>query len=120
MSIADSENGIFKQIESVVDIDGKELPKKDHIILVSSYLKRFVFGFNIFHDKPVPGEKFNTVFMREPFLRESKHKIPLGLYKGLESDESGDFINESVRDLRIQKNKGYIIDGEIYDHGVEN
>ena len=119
MSIADSENGIFRQVPSIVDIDGDELPKKNHIFLISSYLKRFVFGFNIFHDKPVPGISFNTVYMREPFLKKSKHKIPLGLYKGLESDDSGDFINKSIKNLRIQKNKGYIIDGEIYDHDSE-
>ena len=119
MSIADSENGIFKQVESIVEIDGKELPHKDHIFLISSYLKRFVFGFNIFHDKPVPGDSFSTVFMREPFLKKSKHKIPLGLYKGLKSDEDGDFINKSVKNLRIQKNIGYIIDGEIYEHSKD-
>ncbi len=119
MSIADSENGIFKQVDSIVDIDGKELPHKNHIFLISSYLKRFVFGFNIFHDKPIPGISFSTVFMREPFLKKSKHKIPLGLYKGLKSDEDGDFINKSTKNLRIQKNKGYIIDGEIYKHDKE-
>jgi hypothetical protein len=57
--------------------------------------------------------------MREPFLKKSKHKIPLGLYKGLTSDDSGDFVNQSVKNLRIQKNKGYIIDGEIYEHETE-
>ena len=119
MSIADSENGIFKQVDSIVYINGKELPKKNHIFLVSSYLKRFVFGFNIFHDKPNPGSSFNTVYMRKPYLEKSKHKIPLGLYKSLESDESGDFINQSVKNLRIQKNKGYIIDGEIYEYERE-
>ena len=119
MSIADSENVIFKQVPSVVDIDGVELPHKNHIFLISSYLKRFVFGFNIFHDKPVPGVSFNTVYMREPYLKKSKHKIPLGLYKGLESDDSGDFINKSIKNLRIQKNKGYIIDGEIYEHDTD-
>ncbi|MEM7009092.1 MAG: diacylglycerol kinase family protein [Thermodesulfobacteriota bacterium] len=119
MSIADSENGIFKQIDSVVDIDGKELPHKDHIFLVSSYLKRFVFGFNIFNDEPEPGVSFNTVYMREPYLKKSKHKIPLGLYRGLESDECGDFVNQAVHNLRIEKNMGYIIDGEIYDHETE-
>lgn len=119
MSIADSENGIFKQVDSVVNIDGKELPNKDHIFIVSSYLKRFVFGFNIFHDKPIPGVSFSTVLMREPYLRKSKNKIPLGLYTGLESDDSGDFINKSVKNLRIQRNKGYIIDGEIYEHNKE-
>ncbi len=119
MSIADSENGIFKQVPSVVDIDGVELLHKNHIFLISSYLKRFVFGFNIFHERPLPGNSFNTVYIREPFLKKSKHKIPLGLYKGLESDDCGDFINKSIKNLRIQKNKGYIIDGEIYEHDKE-
>lgn len=119
MSIADSENGIFKQVKSVVEIDGKELPNENHIFLVSSCLRRFVFGFNIFHDKPEPGVNFNTVYMREPFLRESRHKIPLGLYRGLKSDDKGDFINEAVTHLRIERNKGYIIDGEIYPNNNE-
>lgn len=119
MSIADSENGIFKQIDSIVDIDGKELPHKNHIFIVASCLRKFVFGFNIFHDEPEPGSSFNTVYMREPYLNKSKHKIPLGLYTGLKSDDNGDFINQSVSNLRIQKNKGYIIDGEIYKHEDE-
>ncbi|MGB3728838.1 MAG: diacylglycerol kinase family protein [Thermodesulfobacteriota bacterium] len=119
MSIADSENGIFSPIDSTVYIDKKELPKKGHVFVISSCLKKFVFGFNIFHDQPEPGVSFNTVYMREPYLKKSKHKIPLGLYKGLESDDSGDFINQSVSNLRIQRNKGYIIDGEIYEHDIE-
>jgi len=57
--------------------------------------------------------------MREPFLRESKHKIPLGLYRGLQSDDKGNFINQAVEHLRILRNKGYIIDGEIYEHDIE-
>ncbi len=119
MSIADTENGLFKQVDSKVEIDGKELPQDGHIFIISSCLKKFVFGFNIFHDSPVPGISFNTIYMREPYLKKSKHKIPLGLYRGLKSDDSGDFINQSVKNLRIQKNKGYIIDGEIYEHGTE-
>lgn len=119
MSIADSENGIFKEIDSVVDLDGQELPHKNHIFMVASCLKKFVFGFNIFHDEPKPGKSFNTVYMRQPFLNKSKHKIPIGLYTGLKSDEDGDFINQSASNLRIQKNKGYIIDGEIYEHKEE-
>ncbi len=119
MSIADLESGIFKQVDSVVNIDGSELPHHNHIFIVSSYLKRFVFGFNIYHEKPDPEVSFNTVYMREPYLKKSKHKIPLGLYRGLESDNNGDFINKSVKNLRIQKNKGYIIDGEIFEHNRE-
>lgn len=119
MSIADSDNGIFKQIDSVVEIDGEKLPNEGHIFMISSCLKKFVFGFNIFNESPVPGESFNTVYMREPYLKQSKHKIPLGLYKGLKSDNSGNFINRPVHSLRIKKNKGYIIDGEIYKNENE-
>jgi len=119
MSLADSENGIFKQIDSSVHIDNKELPKKKHIFIISSCLKRFVFGFNIFNDKPDPGRSFNTIYMREPYLKKSRHKIPIGLYRGLKSDDSGDFINQAVKNLRIERNKGYIIDGEIYEHEKE-
>jgi diacylglycerol kinase family enzyme len=119
MSLADSENGIFKQIDSSVEIDKKTLPNKKHIFIISSCLKRFVFGFNIFNDQPEPGVSFNTVYMREPYLRKSRHKIPLGLYRGLKSDDSGDFINQAVKNLRIEGNKGYIIDGEIYEHDDE-
>lgn len=116
MSLADSESGIFKQIDSSVEIDNKKLPNKKHIFIISSCLKRFVFGFNIFNAQPEPGISFNTVYMREPYLRKSRHKIPLGLYRGLKSDDSGDFINQAVKNLRIEGNKGYIIDGEIYEH----
>jgi len=119
MSLADSENGIFKQIESSVEIDNIELSNKEHIFIISSCLKRFVFGFNIFNDQPEPGISFNTVYMREPYLKKSRHKIPLGLYRGLKSDDLGDFINQAVKNLRIERNKGYIIDGEIYEHDNE-
>ena len=116
MSLADSKNGMFKQIDSSVFIDDKALPNKKHIFIISSCLKRFVFGFNIFNDKPEPGISFNTVYMREPYLEKSRHKIPAGLYKGLKSDDTGDFINQAVKHLRIERNKGYIIDGEICEH----
>lgn len=119
MSIADTDNEIFKPVDSIVDIDNQQLANKGHIFIISSCLKKFVFGFNIFHDKTEPGLNFNTVYMREPFLKQSKHKIPLGLYTGLKSDEKGDFINKAVQHLRIQRNKGYIIDGEIYEHDKE-
>jgi len=43
MSIADSENGIFKPVDSIVYIDNKELPNKGHVFIISSCLKKFVF-----------------------------------------------------------------------------
>jgi len=114
VSIADTSNQILDQVESAVYIDGKEMPHSDHAFIVASSLKKFVFGFNIFDEEAQPGESFNSVYMRAPYLIKSRHKIPLGLYKSLKSDTAGDFVNKAVKSLRIEKNKGYIIDGEIF------
>ena len=54
------------------------------------------------------------VYVRENYIKEQRHTLPLGLYRSLKSDKNGDFVNRAVRSLRVERNTGYIIDGEIF------
>jgi hypothetical protein len=107
-------SGPFKNIDSTVYVDGRRLPHDGHVLTIASSLKKFVFGFDIFAEEAVPGESFNMVYIRENYIKNQRHALPLGLYRSLKSDRYGNFVNKAVRSLRIERNTGYIIDGEIF------
>ena len=119
-SLANTEDSEFDDIESKVYIDNQKLPHDDHLLIIASSLKKFVFGFDIFKDEAIPGSTFNMVYMRSEYLKKEKLRIPLGLYRSLESDPNGNFINRSAETTVVEKNTGYIIDGEIYNHSEED
>jgi hypothetical protein len=50
-----------------------------------------------------------------PYFKKVRYQIPRALYRGLKPDESGNFLNQSTESLRVEGNRGYIIDGEIYE-----
>ena len=119
-SLANADDSEFNDIESRVFIDNEKLPHENHLLIIASSLKKFVFGFDIFKEEAEPGKTFNAVYMRSEYLKKEKLKIPLGLYRSLESDPSGNFINKSAESMVVEKNSGYIIDGEIYKHSNED
>jgi len=119
-SLSNADDSEFNDIESRVFIENKKLPHENHLLIIASSLKKFVFGFDIFKEKAEPGKTFNAVYMRSEYLKKEKLKIPLGLYRSLESDPSGNFLNRSVETMVVEKNSGYIIDGEIYKHSEED
>lgn len=106
--------GPFENIDSTVYADGRKLPHDGHVLIIASSLKKFVFGFDIFAEESVPGESFNMVYVRENYIKKQRHMLPLGLYRSLKSDRYGNFVNRAVRSLRVERNVGYIIDGEIF------
>ncbi len=112
--LSNGERGPFENVDSTVYADGEKLPHDGHVLMIASSLKKFVFGFDIFAEESVPGESFNMVYVRENYIREQRHTLPLGLYRSLKSDKNGDFVNRTVRTLRVERNNGYIIDGEIF------
>ncbi len=112
--LSNGERNLFNDIDSTVYADGEKLPFDGHVFIIASSLKKFVFGFDIFAEESVPGESFNMVYVRESYIKKERHKLPLGLYMSLKSDKSGNFVNKSVRTLRVERNRGYIIDGEIF------
>ena len=112
--LSNGERNLFNNIDSTVYADGRKLPFDGHVLIIASGLKKFVFGFDIFAEESVPGESFNIVYVRESYIKKERHKLPLGLYMSLKSDKSGNFVNKSVRTLRVERNSGHIIDGEIF------
>jgi len=112
--LSNGKRGPFENIDSTVYTDGEKLPHDGHVLMIASSLKKFVFGFDIFAEAAVPGESFNMVYVRESYIRKERHKLPLGLYMSLKSDKQGNFVNRAVRSLRVERNSGYIIDGEIF------
>ena len=115
-SLSNADDSEFSDVESRVYMENEKLPNEDHLLIIASSLKKFVFGFDIFKEEAVPGRTFNAVYMRSEYLKRERLKIPLGLYRSLESDPSGNFINRSLDSMVVEKNSGYIIDGEIYNH----
>ena len=113
-SLSNTEDSVFREIISKVWIDSEKVPHESHVFIIASCLRKFVFGFDIYDEKSVPGRSFNVLYLRSPFLKNSRHKIPLGLYKGIRSDGTGDFINSTAAELVVDENRGYIIDGEIF------
>jgi hypothetical protein len=112
--LSNGNKGPFEDIDSTVYADGEKLPQEGHVLIIASSLKKFVFGFDIFAEESVPGESFNMVYVRENYIKKQRHTLPLGLYRSLKSDKQGNFVNRAVRSLRIERNRGYIIDGEIF------
>ncbi|MEQ9618539.1 MAG: diacylglycerol kinase family protein [Deltaproteobacteria bacterium] len=112
--LSNADHELFRNFPSAVHIDGKALPHEGHVLIIASSLKKFVFGFDMYAEDTIPGKSFNAIYLREDYIKKSRHKLPLGLYKSLKSDKEGNFINKSVESLRVERNRGYIIDGEIF------
>lgn len=117
--LSNADSGLFANIDSTVYLDGERLPHKGHVMIIASGLKRFVFGFAMYAEESTPGSTFNVIYARESYIKKYRHKLPLGLYKGLKSDRSGNFINRAVKTMRVERNTGYIVDGEIFDNDDE-
>ncbi len=114
--ISNADSSAFRNIDSVVYMNGVKVPHEGHVLLIASGLRKFVFGFDIFAEKSEPGETFSAVYLREEYLRKNRHSLALGLYRSLKSDADGQFINRSLTSLRVERNAGYIIDGEVFRH----
>ena len=114
--ISNADSSTFKNIDSVVYMDGVKLPHEGHVLLIASGLRKLVFGFDIWDEKSKPGVTFNAVYIREEYLRKNRHILPLGLYRSLKSDPAGNFVNRALSSLKVERNMGYIIDGEIFKH----
>jgi diacylglycerol kinase family enzyme len=112
--LSNGDKGPFENVDSTVYADGEKLPQEGHVLMIASSLKKFVFGFDIFAEESVPGESFNMVYVRENYIKKQRHTLPLGLYRSLKSDKQGNFVNRAVKSLRVERNRGYIIDGEIF------
>ncbi len=117
--LSNAYSSLFKDIDSSVYIDGDKLPHDGHVMMIASGLKKFVFGFDMYADKSTPGSTFNTIYVRENYIKKYRHKLPLGLYRSLKSDKAGNFVNRAVKTLRVERNRGYIIDGEIFNNDDE-
>jgi hypothetical protein len=114
--ISNAESSAFSNVDSTVYMDSVKVPHEGHVLLIASGLRKFVFGFDIFAEKSEPGQTFNAVYLREEYLRKNRHTLALGLYRSLKSDPDGQFINRALTSLRVERNAGYIIDGEIFRH----
>lgn len=114
--LSNTDSSLFRDIDSTVYINGEKLPHEGHVLIIASGLKKFVFGFDMYDEEPEPGLTFNMIYARERYIKKSRHKLPIGLYKSLKSDDSGHFVNKAVESLRVERNTGYIIDGEIFEH----
>lgn len=114
--LSDADNRLFNNIDSSVYLDGEKLPHDGHVMIIASGLKKFVFGFDTYAEESTPGSTFNIIYARENYIKQYRHKLPLGLYRSLKSDKSGGFLNKAVKTMRVERNTGYIIDGEIFNN----
>lgn len=113
--LSNGNHDLFRQEDSRVYIDDKRVHFANHLFIIVATVKRLVFGFRGFSEQPKAGERFNLLYLRLPYFKKVLYKLPLGFYWGLSSDKSGDFLNQSARSIRIEGNRGYIIDGEVMD-----
>ena len=106
---------LFRQVNSSISINNEKLPFESHLFIVAASVKRLVFGFRAFSENPKAGEGFNIIYMRLPYLKKVLYKLPIGLYWSLDSDKSRNFLNLSTHSIKIEGNRGYVIDGEVVD-----
>jgi hypothetical protein len=106
---------LFRQEDSCVYIDDKRVHFPNHLFIIAATVNRLVFGFRGFSEQPKAGERFNILYLRLPYFKKVLYKLPMGFYWGLSSDKSGNFLNLSAHSIRIEGNRGYIIDGEVMD-----
>jgi len=115
ISLTNLNHDLFKEVGSKVYLDDKMLPFETHLLIAVSTVKRLVFGFRAFAEEAVAGERFSFFYLRLPYFRNALYQLPRVLYAGLKSDISGNFLNHSGRIVRIEGNKGYVVDGEVYE-----
>jgi hypothetical protein len=106
---------LFRQEDSRVYIDDKRIHFANHLFIIAATVNRLVLGFRGFSEQPKPGERFNVLYLRLPYFNKVIYKLPIGFYWGLNSDRSGNFLNLSAHSIKIEGNRGYIIDGEVID-----
>ncbi len=106
---------LFRQEDSCVYIDDKRVHFANHLFIIAATVNRLVLGFRGFSEQPKPGERFNILYLRLPYFKKVIYKLPIGFYWGLNSDKSGNFLNLSAHSIKIESNRGYIIDGEVID-----
>ena len=114
-SLTNINHDLFKEVVSKVYIDDNKLPFESHLLIAISTVKRLVFGFRVFAEEAAAGEGFSILYLRFPFFRKALYQFPRVLYSGLKSDASGNFLNSSGRVVRIEGNRGYVLDGEVYE-----
>ena len=114
-SFTNSTHDLFDEVESRVYLNDEKIPFESHLFILAASVKRFVFGFRVFTDELVPGKKFGMLYIRLPYFRKALYRFPIALYKGLKSDATGNFMNQSLQSLTVEGNRGYIIDGEVHD-----
>ncbi len=105
---------LFREVTSKIYIDGSKLPYESHILIAAGTISRLVFGFRVFVKEAKPGENFSFFYLRSPYLKKAVFQLPRTLYMGLPSNRSRSVINDSAKKVQIEKNAGYVIDGEIY------
>jgi diacylglycerol kinase family enzyme len=115
ISLTNLNHDLFKEVESRIYLDNTKLPFESHMLMAVSTVKRLVFGFTTFTEEPRAGERFSVLYLRFPFFKKALHRLPKALYSGLKSDISGNFLNHSATNVRIEGNRGYVIDGEVYE-----
>jgi len=120
MSLINLNHDLFKEVESRVYINDRKLPFESHLFIATASVKRLVFGFRVFTEEVVPAERFGVLYMRLPYFRKALYRLPKVLYAGLKSSGSGDFLNQATKTVTIEGNRGYVIDGEVYDSDEPN
>jgi diacylglycerol kinase family enzyme len=115
MSLTNLNHDLFKEVESRVYLDSSKLPFESHLLIAISTVKRLVFGFKVFTEEAVAGKRFSIFYLRLPFFKKALYQLPRVLYSGLKSDLSGNFLNQSGSIVKIEGNRGYVLDGEVYE-----
>jgi len=115
MSLTTPRHYLFEEVESKIFLDGRKLPFDSHLFIAAATVGRLVFGFRLFTEEVKAGEEFGFYSMSRAFFRKALFQLPRYLYLGVHSDASGNFINQPAKNMKVEGNTGYVIDGEVYD-----
>ncbi len=113
--LSNENQDIFRQEDSCIFIDDKKVHFDSHLFIIAATVSRLVLGFRGFSEKPKAGQTFNILYLRLPYFKKVWYKLPVGFYWKLNSDKSGNFLNISANSVKIERNRGYIIDGEVIE-----
>ncbi|MDA2920070.1 acylglycerol kinase family protein [Desulfobacterota bacterium AH_259_B03_O07] len=112
--LTNANHELFRPIQSSVYLNDEKVPYDSHLFIAAASVKRLVFGFRPFAEEQQPGNRFNIIYMRLPYFKRALYKLPIGLYTSLKTDSSGNYLNRSAQSVKIEGNRGYVIDGAIY------
>lgn len=107
---------LWEKTQGTITVDGKKLPMKEHTLLLASTFPKLPLGFAPFAYPNRKTDDFNFIAFNVG-LGETMRNFPAWA-RGIGADvrpKRDDFFNDRVKQVEIESEEGFVIDGEVFE-----